>query len=34
MAVMLLDDISRALGHLQKNPVAHSTAKATHHHGR
>ena len=34
MAVMLLDDIMRALGHLEKNPVAHSTAKATHHHGR
>ena len=29
----LLDDIKRTLGHLQKNPVAHSTAKSTHHHG-
>jgi glutamate decarboxylase len=34
MATMLFDDIKRALAHLEKNPVAHSTARATHHHGR
>ena len=34
MANMLFADIERALTHLQKNPIAHSTAGATHHHGR
>jgi glutamate decarboxylase len=34
MAGMLFNDIARALAHLQQNPIAHSTARATHHHGR
>ena len=34
MVTMLFDDIKRALAHLEKNPVAHSTARATHHHAR
>jgi glutamate decarboxylase len=34
MATMLLQDIRRALEHLHKNPIAHSTARATHHHAR
>jgi glutamate decarboxylase len=34
MADMLLADIARALGHLEQNPVAHSSAGPTHHHGR
>jgi len=34
MACMLIDDIGRALSHLQKNPITHSTARSTHHHGR
>ena len=35
MAAMLLEDIRRALDHLRKNPVGHSSARAAgHHHGR
>jgi glutamate decarboxylase len=34
MASMLFTDIARALDHLQKNPVLHSTARARHHHAR
>jgi glutamate decarboxylase len=35
MASLLVEDIKRAVTHLEKNPVQHSTARAAgHHHGR